>query len=198
MGHVRHQHFAVLLLAVSTCGLGRPILAQEQPADDPMAAMMKLGTPGEHHQHLARLAGDWKGASKTWMERGAAPIESAGTMHIEPILGGRFVQSQYKGAFLGLNVQGLGLDGYDNFKHKHVGMWIDNLGTILMTFEGTCADGGRVTTTTSDFNDPATGKPTTMKSVVTLVDANKFVFEAYIKAAGDPDFVKSQEITYTR
>jgi Protein of unknown function (DUF1579) len=193
----RHLHFVVLLVVV-TCGLGLPILAQDQAAGDPLAAMMKLAAPGEHHQHLARLAGDWKAASKMWMEPGAPPIESAGTMHVEPILGGRFVQSQYKGAFLGLNMQGLGLDGYDNVTHKHVGMWIDNMGTIMMTFEGTCTDGGRVTTTTSDFTDPATGKPTTMKSVVTLVDENKFVFEAYMKAAGVPDFVKSVEITYTR
>ena len=76
MSHApRHLRVAVLLVAVVTCGLGLPILAQVQPADDPLAAVMKLAAPGEHHQHLARIAGDWKAASKMWMEPGAPPIE---------------------------------------------------------------------------------------------------------------------------
>ena len=186
------------VVATIACLLGLPILAQEPAGEDPMAAMMKLAAPGEHHQHLAKLAGDWKASSKMWMEPGAAPIESSGTMHIEPILGGRFTRSDYKGSFMGLNMQGMGLDGYDNYKKKHIGMWVDNMGTMMLTFEGTCSDGGRVTTTTAEFVDPATGKPTTMKSVVTLVDDKKFTFEAFTKAAGDPDFVKSLEIAYTR
>jgi len=188
----------VAALTALACGLGLPFAAQGQEQEDPaMAAMMKLAAPGEHHQHLAKLAGDWKTAGKFWMVPGAPPDESSGTMHFEPILGGRFMQSHYKGAMMGMAFAGIGLDGYDNLKQKHIGMWIDNMGTMMMTFEGTCTDGGKVTTTTSSFTDPATGQAMTMKSVVTLVDANKMLFEAFMKPAGG-EFSKSLEITYTR
>jgi len=181
------------------CGLGLSVAAQDEAQTDPaMAAMMKLGAPGEHHQHLAQLAGDWKAAGKLWMEPGAPAVETAGTMHSAPILGGRFLQSEYAGALMGMKMQGFGLDGYDNLKQKHIGMWIDNMGTMMMTFEGTCSDGGKVTTTTSHFVDPGSGQPMTMKSVVTLVDANQILFEAFLKPAAGGEFVKSMEITYSR
>jgi len=177
-------------------GLGLPLAAQDEA--DPMAAMMKLAAPGEHHRHMAKLAGEWKAVSKMWLDPAAAPVESTGTMQLTPILGGRFMQSQYKGPLMGMEFNGIGLDGFDNQKQKHIGLWVDNMGTMMMTFEGACSDGGKVTTTMSDFVDPASGQATTMKSVTTMIDDKKFMFEGFARPASGGEFFKTMEITYTR
>ena len=193
------EDLRALFAAALFCIPGLPASAQvPEPGDSAMATVMKLAAPGEHHRHMAQISGDWKAAAKFWMVPGEPPVESAGTLHVEAILGGRFLRSEYSGALAGLALNGFGLDGYDSVQQKHVGVWVDNMSTWILLFEGTCSDDGKVTTTTSQFTDPATRKPTTMRSVVTVVDPNRMVFEAYLKADSEPEFVKSMEITYTR
>ena len=62
-----------------------------------MEAMMKFAAPGEHHEHLKPLAGNWKTTSKWWMGPGE-PTISHGKCRNEWILGGRFLKMDFKGA----------------------------------------------------------------------------------------------------
>ena len=50
--------------------------ADEEPAVDPL---IQLTEPGEHHQHLDLLAGDWDLTIRVWASPDGEPIESAGT-----------------------------------------------------------------------------------------------------------------------
>ena len=199
MRKVNPIKFAAVVAVLVTLPLAGA-MAQEsgQPGmPEDMAEMMKLAQPGEHHEHLAKLAGKWNSKGKFWMQPGAEPTVSEGTVEVTSIMGGRWMKSDFEADFMGLPFSGLGLDGYDNLSQKHIGVWVDSMGTMMMTFEGTCQDNGRVTTTYSKFNDPASGTAMTMKAVTTIIDDDSWKLDAYMRAPDGNEF-KSMEILYTR
>lgn len=162
-----------------------------------MEAMMKATSPGENHKHLAWYAGDFTFTNKMWMDPGQPPSESTGTMHGEMILGGRYVQTSWKGNFMGMPFEGQGTDGYDNIAKKHVSAWIDNMGTGVLYSTGTCEQGGKVCNMSGDHMDPMTGQKITMRSVTTWLDENTFRMEMFSKYHSGNE-MKVMEITGTR
>ncbi|HBL29200.1 MAG TPA: hypothetical protein DD490_20405 [Acidobacteria bacterium] len=192
---------AALALALAATGTLR---AQDKPADGGMGmspeqekAMMERMSPGEMHKHLARLAGDWTFTNAMWMAPGTPPMESSGTMHAEVILGGRYVQSVWKGNFMGMPFEGHGTDGYDNVTKQYVNTWVDNMGTGIMYATGTCEDGGKKCTTTGAMSDAMSNTVVTSKSVLTWVDDNTFKNEMYAKDPSGNEF-KTMEIVAKR
>ena len=160
-----------------------------------MEAWMKVASPGEHHENLQKTVGNWSTTNKFWMQPGAPPMETTGEARIETIMGGRFVRTVYTGDFMGQAFEGVGIDGFDNVMQKHIGLWMDNHGTMIMNFVGSCAEGGNVRTMTTEFTDP-TGNRKTMKGVTTIVSDNEFKYEAYnLTDAGE---FRSMEIIHTR
>jgi Protein of unknown function (DUF1579) len=159
--------------------------AQDQAAmeKEAMQAMAKAATPGEFHKHLNRAVGSWNTSMKMWMAPDQKPIESKGTMDAKWILGGRYVESVYKGDFMGQPFEGHGIDGYDNVAKKFVSSWIDNAGTGIMNQSGTCDAGCKAVTQSGEMMDPVTGQPVTMKQVITYADDKHFKMEMY---ATDP------------
>ena len=188
----RRLHGVIVIASVLLFAGGGLHLAQEPD----MEAMMKLAQPGEHHKMLAMLEGTWKTHGTFWMVPGAPPTESDGISKNTMIMAGRFLQSELKADFMGTPFTGLGIDGYDNASQKHIGTWMDSMGTMIMSSEGTCSDDHKVRTMISEFQDPATGKSMKMKQVITIVDSDKYIFEAYmVTSEGE---VKAMEIIYTR
>ena len=170
------------------------VAAAQQPSQAEMEAMMKAMSPGEEHKLLARMAGDWEFTSKMWMAPGAPPSESGGTMHAEMILGGRYVQADWKGNFMGMAFEGRGTEGYDNLGKKYVSSWVDNMGTGILHTTGTCEQGGKVCRQSGSMIDPMTGKDTPWKSVVTWQDANTFLFEMF---GNDPSGKEMKMMEFT-
>ena len=206
------RKLAVVALSVALLSGGAVLAAQEgqqgqqgQPdhssmgmSKEQMDAMMKAMSPGEMHKELAKLAGDWTFTNKMWMAPGQPPQESTGTMHAETILGGRYVQSVWKGSMMGEPFEGHAIEGYDNVAKQLVSSWVDNMGTGIMLSTGTCEDGGKKCTTTGTFSDPMTGGPATMKSVITWIDANSFKNEMYGKDPASGQEYKMMEIVAKR
>lgn len=168
-------------------------MTQEQ-----MEAMMKLASPGEIHRQIAKMAGDWTFINKMYVTPGQPPVESRGTMQAEAILGGRYVQSHWKGEFMGQPFEGQGTDGYDNIAKQYVSSWVDNMGTGILYSAGTCEDGGKRCTVVGDTSDPMTGGKTTMKSVLIWIDDNSFKNEMYAKDPASGQEMKMMELTATR
>ena len=178
----------------------------EQPTEQPehptemsaqMETMAKLAAPGSHHESLAKRVGKWNSKGTFWMEPGADPIVAEGVAEISPFLDGRFILTDYKGDFMGMPFQGYGLDGYDNGTQKHIGLWVDNMGTMMMTYEGSCEQDGKVTTNFSEFKDPASGMDMKMKGVTILENDDKITYEAFVQLPDGNEF-KVMEIVYTR
>jgi hypothetical protein len=192
--------FLVVALALAilpaTAGEGEAEGAQGM-TPEMMEMWAKVATPNEHHAHLARMAGTWNVHGKFWMQPGAPPTESGGMAQNQMILGGRFLQTEYTGDFMGESFVGMGLDGYDNLLEKHVGMWVDSAGTMMMQFVGECSEAGKVLKTKSEFLNPMNGEMTTMKGAITVVDDDKYTYESWNEGP-DGEFYKSMEITYTR
>ena len=198
-----------LLLAALTV-LARPALADEKAAtkekdakaaapdqEEIMKKWMAVATPGPEHKALEALVGDWEVASKWWMSPDAPPDESKGTSKVRSILGGRFVQEDYDGQFMGRPLHGLGLTGYDNFKKRYSSLWIDDGGTAMYTSTGSATADKKSFTFTGKMDDPMSGeKNKPVKYIIRIVDANKRIFQMHEPARGEKSLVA--EMTYTR
>jgi hypothetical protein len=195
--HIRTK-LAVLSLSAALMSGGAALAQEGQPSAEDMAAMQKAATPGEMHKQIGKLAGDWTFTNKMWMAPGQPPQESTGTMHAETILGGRYVQSVWKGTVMGQEFEGRATEGFDNVSKQYVSSWVDNVGTGIMYSAGTCENGGKKCTATGTSSDPMSGGTATMKSVITWVDDNSFRNEMYMKDPGSGQEFKMMEIVAKR
>jgi len=199
------SRIGIALLSLSCLAVGAGAWAAEPskpagapPMDEMMAMMAKAATPGQPHKLLARYVGDWTYTQKMWMAPGQPPAETSGTMHAEPKMDGRYVEHTWKGNFMGAPFEGRGTEGYDNVSKQYVSVWIDNMGTGLSNSTGTCDDAGKKCTYNATMNDPMSGGPTTMRSVITWADGDNFTNEMYGKDPASGQEMKMMEITAKR
>jgi hypothetical protein len=159
--------------------------------DAMMAEFAKLATPGPHHEHLGRLVGNWTFTSKYWGPTGGDPMETDGTMVTTWIMGGRFLQTELTTTFMDTPYQGFGIDGYDNGAKNYIAFWLDNMGTMVMQFEGMCENDGKVRTMTAKLNDPMTGQALEYRGVTTVLNDNSYLYESY---ALTPDGTETKQM----
>ncbi|RYZ34354.1 MAG: DUF1579 domain-containing protein [Sphingobacteriales bacterium] len=163
-----------------------------------MKAWMAAMTPGEPHKELAKSDGKWTAEASMWMQEGAPPETSTGTMTNKMVLGGRFQMGEYKGVMMGGPFEGFSLVGYDNTKKKFVSNWIDNMGTGIMSMEGTWDNATKSMNLTGSMLDPATGKTCDMKEVFTMVDNDHQTMEMWGQDPKTGKSFKTMEIKFTR
>ena len=170
------------------------------PGMDPAAAakMMAYGTPGAEHKVLESKAGKWHGKGKFWMDPAAPPMESEMDTEYTMIMGGRFLTDSTKSDMGGMPFEGHGLNGFDNLSKKYVATWIDNMGTGIMSMEGTYDPASKTMTMTGNMPDPTVGKATPMKMITKDTDANSFTMEMHCTSPKDGKLFKCMEIAYTR
>jgi hypothetical protein len=163
-----------------------------------MAAYEKIGAPGPEHAALAKNVGDWNVDCKFWMDPTQPPMETKGTCTDKAILGGRFIQSDFRSDMMGKPFTGMGLSGYDNFRKKYTQLWMDDMGTMMSTAEGTASPDGKVITFLGKMDDPMMGKKDKpVRYVVTWLNDKSYRFEAFDEA-GTPNEFKSMEMVYTK
>jgi hypothetical protein len=143
------------------------------------------------------MIGTWNVETSMWEKPGATPQKGGGTAVNAWVLGGRFVREDIDGEFGGMKYQGIGFTGYDNYKKKYVGAWMDTMGTMMMTMTGTADPSGKVFTMTSTIDDIMAGKPATVQTVTRIVDPNKHVMEMFGPDPSGHEY-KMLEIVYTR
>jgi hypothetical protein len=168
--------------------------SQEAPGPDAeMEQMMKLwekyALPGPPHKKLEVYAGTWDVTTKMWMEGpDAPPAVSKSTAWARPIFGGRFIETkaqgtmsfEYKGEVIQVPTEWVGYTGYDNFKEKYVGVWMQSSNTGIYHAEGTVDKTGKIFTYFGFFDEWETdrrGVP--YKIVDRIVDENKIVSSMY-------------------
>lgn len=204
----RRIRYAALALATAVALVAPPaVLAQDDTAEGmteegaEMMAMMeawaKAATPGEMHDHLGLYEGQWATTMKMWMEPGAAPVESQGTMTGEWLYDGRYMKTQHSGSVMGQPFSGTGIDGYDNVREVFTSVWYDNMSTGMMVFEGHCQDDACKTMVyEGSAADPVTGEMVDHRMVFTSTGPDSFMFESYLETPeGD---LKTMEMTGKR
>ena len=180
---------AAMLLA---CGVAS---AADKPAVDPqMAEMLKYSTPGPQHEKLKAMVGTWNATVKSWMGT-PEPTVSKGVMKNEMTLGGRLLESEYKGEWAGQPFDGYGLTGYDLKAGKLKSMWTDTMSTSWMVMDGDISADGKEMTSAGTM-DGMDGKPMAVRTVTKIEGPDKHVYTMYGTMAGQE--MPVMEITYTR
>lgn len=191
-----------LCAVASTVGCASEHGAQKSEAAAPSEAEMMANwtafmTPGPEHKVLDFKVGKWKTQVKWWMDETTPPAESEGSAEIQWILGGRYLSEDDNGSVMGMPFQGMGVSGYDNLKKKYVSGWIDNMGTGIMTSEGTYDAAKQTFSYKTSGPDLMASKYVPMRAVETIVDANTFKVEAFAPDVKGKEY-RSMEIVYTR
>lgn len=198
-----HSNRIVTLLALALL-VALPAAAKEKKkaaaaaaaADKAMAEAEALGRPGPEHGMLARLEGTWQVMGKAFVP-GQDPVEMGGTMVNEMILGGRFLESKYQGAFMGQKFWGRGLDGYDRGTGKHFSHWVDSMTTGVIVFEGEADASGKVRTMYGERFEPSMGGMIREKAVTTIKSYSTYTYEAFMEGE-DGEWVPTMRIVFTK
>ena len=201
---MRSKIFVLAIVGLAAAGLtaaiaqdtkAAPQMTAEQQAE--MATYMKYATPGQAHALLKPFVGSFNVTSTMWQAPGTPPEVSKGTSENTWVLGERWVQQHFKGEVMGMPFEGIGFTGYDNFKKKYVGTWIDSMSTMHMVSTGTADASGKTFTATGTVDDVVTGKPATFREATKVIDANTHVMEMFGADKTGKEF-KMMEIVYTR
>ena len=174
--------------------------AAKPQAMDPQAMadlMAKASSPGPNHERLQKLAGEWSLTVRWTWDPSQAMQETKSTAVITSLMDGRYSQEQTSGEMQGKPFQGMGLTGYDNVLKKYVSVWIDNMGTGIMSSQGTPDATGSIVNWTGESSDPMTGKTSKFRMVTRFQDDDHHVFEMYIKSPEGKEY-KTMEIAYER
>lgn len=162
-----------------------------------MKAWMEYMTPGEMHKVLASQSGTWKHETTSWMAPGAPPVTSGGKSVSKMVLGGRYQETRYSGKFENMPFEGISTLAYDNAKKKFINTWIDNMGTGIMTMEGTYDPGTKTFRFEGKFTDPTSGKDCSARQTVTMTDDKHQTMEMWTTPSGQKEY-KTMEIKYTK
>ena len=184
--------FALAIVPV-TAGEGEHQMSPEEQAM--MEKWQAYMTPGEPHAFLAKMVGEWEITTKMWQAPGTDPEESKGTAKMKMIMDGRYILEKLEGSFQDQPFQGMGITGYDNMKGKFVSVWLDSMGTGIMTSEGTCD--GDACTYFGEAPDVVTGKYKRVKMIGRHPSDDEMIFEMYDKGPGGEEFM-SFRIRYRR
>ncbi len=169
------------------------------PKTDPaMEQAMKLGSPNVNHHVLSPLAGKFTATARMWMKPSEAPQEFTGVIENAWILGGRFLQSVYKGEAMGMPFEGMGTVGYDNIRERYESVWLDTMMTGTMYSTGSYDPAKKILTLSGTFSCPMTGeKEKWSRSDWTIQDDDTNIYASYSKDEKGQEF-KSMEIVYKR
>lgn len=135
-----------------------------------MEAMQAAAAPDEHHEFLAKLAGDFTMKMKFWMQPGAPPEVSTGKCTAELVMDGRYlvcdVDMTFGFAGMSIPMQGKSIMGYSKPLGEYQTFWIDTMNTNMTTQSGQMKDG--VLTVVGDTATP--WGPSKLKNIFTLRD----------------------------
>ena len=187
----------IFKLLVVVCFVSSIAAAQEMSQDEQMKVWMDYMTPGEVHQSMAKMAGDWKTDNKMWMMPGADPVVNVGAAKIEMLLGGRYMKTTHTGDFMGMPFEGFSLEAYDKAINEFSSIWVDNFGTGMMMMKGKFDPTTKTINYKGTMVDPMQKKELTVREVFTFMDDNKFTMEMYNQGPDGKEF-KSMESVFTR
>lgn len=164
-----------------------------------MKNWMDYSTPGDMHKLLSSWDGTWDGEVSMWHAPGTPPQTSKAKAVNKMIMGGRYQQSMHSGDMMGMPFEGLSTTAYDNAKKTFITTWIDNVGTGIMTTEGTWDAATKTLTQTGKCVDPSAGnaKEMAVRQVTRVIDDKTHVFEMYGPDPTGKEF-KMMEIKMTK
>ena len=189
----------IILLATFLIAISGNLQAQQKMSKEDMQKVYDAyGMPGDMHKMMAKSAGTWNAEVTMWgMDPSMAPTKSKGTATVKMVLGGRFQHAQHMGTMNGKPFEGFSIMGYDNFKKVFQDTWVDNMGTGIMTMEGTWDAAGKMIHFKGMGFDPVSGKDFMVRKEVTFINDNTQKMEMYMTMPGAME-MKSMEVVLKR
>ncbi len=184
----------VMALVVSCCF---SYVSKAQDMDAEQKAWMEYITPGKVHQMYTQMAGEWTFEMSIWMAPGAKPMKSTGTSKYEMILGGRYLKGMHSGDFMGMPMEGMSIDAFDNALQEVFSTWIDNLGTGLTTYRGKFDESMKVLKLSGTMVDPISKKEKPTRSETIHESSNKYTQKMYNSGPDGKEFL-SMEMVFTK
>ncbi|MGD9636074.1 MAG: DUF1579 domain-containing protein [Pirellulales bacterium] len=160
-------------------------------------AAAQLPGPTAEHALLKEGVSTWDATMKMYEASGEEPTVAKATETVELMPGGMWVLSKFESEFAGMPFTGRGVTGYDPWKKKYVGTWIDSMSPSLMISEGEYDPATKTATSYAEGRAPVSGEIIKYKQVSRTIDANTRTFEMY-RPEKDGEFVKMMEIEYKR
>lgn len=191
------QTFSILAGALAVTLAASAARAQEMSPED-MKKWAQYSNPGDHHEQLEPIIGEWQETVRFWFAPGTEAVESASTSKAEWIMDGRWLKQEHDGSAMGQPFHGLGLLGYDNYREEYVSIWIDNMSTAAMITRGTHDPATNTITMTGTVDDFMAGKSdVALRTVTHWEDPDTVVFEIYAPGPDGKEF-KTLEVTGRR
>ena len=160
------------------------IFAQDEMSPE-QKAWMEYMTPGVMHEMMAKSVGDWKTVSKFWTDPQAEPMVSEGTAKMEMIMGGRYFKSTHHSMVMGMPMEGIYLQSYDNASKEFIAMWIDNLGTGMSIARGSYDADANTLNFVGSMVDPMTGNELSYRQTVEFIDDDHQIYEMFMTNDGE-------------
>jgi hypothetical protein len=155
--------------------------------------------PTAEHRTLRAEVGVWEAEVRMYMGGPDAPPEVSKAVEINRMMpGGLWLLQEFRGEFAGQPFFGRGQFGYDPYKKKYVGTWIDTMSPTLMILEGTHDEPTDTSTMIGESVDPASGQPVKMKLVTVYKDDGTRTFTMYMTPPGGGGEMKAMETTYRK
>jgi len=151
-----------------------------------------------HHEMLHKLAGNWAATARIHTGPDAEPVETRGAAKSELVVGGRALQTEYKGTFMDEPFFRLGLHGYDMDKEQHFSFMMDTTATGASMITGECShEGMDVVTMHGEFTDPETGQDVERTTILTVRSTSRYTFEEWHKR-GEAEPVLAAQIIFSK
>jgi hypothetical protein len=201
------------VVAVAATAQDEPAGTADETTEDGASAdpLAEITEPGEHHEHLDLLAGDWDLTIRVWSSPDGEPVESAGTAEARWILGGRFLWTIYRGEVFGNAFEAWSIEGYDNQAKEYVGTWRDTQGTYTLIYRGKCklpplAEGetreetvpdGTYREMTTKLTDPVSQEELDIRTELRIEGEDQFIQESFV-VLSEEESLKNLELVGRR
>jgi hypothetical protein len=186
-----------LIVGLAAAAAGPAALAQaiEKQGEPPQQQKKKAPAEVDPKEVLQLMTGTWDVQARVFMDPSAEPVEMKGTSINIMEVAETYLQSRFKGEFMGDSLVGIGYDGYDPVREKFVGVWMDSMFPGISTYEGTWDPETRSLTAFGEELDPETGKTHRVKGVTTFRSKVMYTYQAW-KETSAGEWEKSFEAIF--
>lgn len=187
------------LIAGSVLALlgGAAFLAAQDTAGDAPQGAMQMPAPQKEHEWLEQFVGDWDAEVELFVQPGEPPQKAVGSERVRSI-GGFWILTEYRGAFMDQPFQGCLTLGYDPQRKKYIGTWIDSAGSHLWQYEGAVDAAGK--TLTLEAEGPcheSPGELSRFRHVAEFNSRDRRTYTAFIQG-DDGEWARMMRINYRR